>query len=57
MYQLAVETDWTTRVGLVIVTELGVAVTDKTEMMWEFLSILGSHDLSAMREIMECPKV
>lgn len=37
-------------------TELGVAVTEKTEMMWEFLSILGLHDLSAMRELMGMPK-
>ncbi|GAB7322970.1 hypothetical protein MBLNU13_g05501t2 [Cladosporium sp. NU13] len=37
-------------------TELGIAVTDKTEMMWEFLSILGSHDLGAMRELMGMPK-
>lgn len=37
-------------------TELGITVTEKTEMMWEFLSILGSHDLSAMRELMGMPK-
>lgn len=37
-------------------TELGIAVTAETEMMWEMLSTLGSHDLSAMREIMGMPK-
>ena len=37
-------------------TELGITVTEKTEMMWEFLTILGSHDLSAMRELMGMPK-
>lgn len=36
--------------------ELGIAVTKETDMMWEMLSILGSHDLSAMREIMGMPK-
>ena len=36
--------------------ELGMAVTKETNMMWEMLSILGSHDLSAMREIMGMPK-
>ena len=36
--------------------ELGIAVTKETNMMWEMLSILGSHDLSAMREIMGMPK-
>ncbi|GMF78385.1 unnamed protein product [Aspergillus oryzae] len=36
--------------------ELGIAVTKETHMMWEMLSILGSHDLSAMREIMGMPK-
>lgn len=36
--------------------ELGIAVTEETAMMWEMLSILGSHDLSAMREIMGMPK-
>ena len=36
--------------------ELGVEVTEETEMMWHMLSILGSHDLSAMREIMGMPK-
>lgn len=37
-------------------TELGIGVTKETEMMWEILSTLGSHDLSAMREIMGMPK-
>ncbi|OJJ65394.1 hypothetical protein ASPSYDRAFT_40205 [Aspergillus sydowii CBS 593.65] len=35
--------------------ELGITVTKETAMMWEMLSILGSHDLSAMREIMGMP--
>lgn len=35
--------------------ELGVSVTKETTMMWEMLSILGSHDLSAMREILGMP--
>ncbi|GAB1200517.1 hypothetical protein APSETT444_009890 [Aspergillus pseudonomiae] len=37
-------------------TELGITVTKETNIMWEMLSILGSHDLSAMREIMGMPK-
>lgn len=36
--------------------ELGITVTKETVMMWEMLSILGSHDLSAMREIMGMPQ-
>ncbi|KAI9709150.1 MAG: hypothetical protein M1820_003597 [Bogoriella megaspora] len=36
--------------------ELGIPVTKETEMMWQMLSILGSHDLSAMREILGMPK-
>lgn len=36
--------------------ELGIAVTKETEMMWNMLSILGSHDLSSMREIIGMPK-
>ncbi|KAE8141901.1 hypothetical protein BDV38DRAFT_174832 [Aspergillus pseudotamarii] len=36
--------------------ELGITVTKETAMMWEMLSTLGSHDLSAMREIMGMPK-
>ncbi|KAI9655081.1 MAG: hypothetical protein M1821_005564 [Bathelium mastoideum] len=35
--------------------ELGIPVTKETEMMWQMLSILGSHDLSAMREILGMP--
>ncbi|KAK5158019.1 hypothetical protein LTS14_003942 [Recurvomyces mirabilis] len=31
--------------------ELGIAVTKETTMMWDVLSFLGAHDLSAMREI------
>ncbi|KAK4551677.1 hypothetical protein LTR86_010964 [Recurvomyces mirabilis] len=31
--------------------ELGVALTKETRMMWDVLSFLGAHDLSAMREI------
>lgn len=37
-------------------TELGVTVTPETDMMWHTLSMLGSHDLSAMREILGMPK-
>lgn len=37
-------------------TELGVPVTKETDMMWHTLSMLGSHDLSAMREILGMPK-
>ncbi|KAF4556642.1 Oxidoreductase-like protein 8 [Elsinoe fawcettii] len=36
--------------------ELGVKVTEETEAMWNMLSILGSHDLSAMREIIGMPR-
>lgn len=36
-------------------SELGLAVSKETEMMWNMLSILGSHDLSAMREIIGMP--
>lgn len=36
--------------------ELGVAVTERTGMMWQTLSMLGSHDLSAMRELLGKPK-
>ena len=36
--------------------ELGVPVTKQTSMMWDLLSGLGSHDLSAMREILGMPK-
>jgi predicted dehydrogenase len=36
--------------------ELGITVTEETTMMWQMLSILGSHDLSAMREILGMPK-
>ena len=36
--------------------ELGITVTKETDMMWQMLSILGSHDLSAMREILGMPK-
>ena len=36
--------------------ELGVAVTKERDMMWHMLSMLGSHDLSAMREILGMPK-
>lgn len=37
-------------------TELEVSVTEDSELMWEMLSTLGSHDLSAMREILGMPK-
>ena len=36
--------------------ELEIPVTQETDMMWQMLSILGSHDLSAMREIIGMPK-
>lgn len=36
--------------------ELGITATKERTMMWEMLSILGSHDLSAMREILGMPK-
>lgn len=36
--------------------ELGVEVTKETEMMWTMLSVLGSHDFSAMREIIGMPR-
>lgn len=36
--------------------ELGIPVTKQTHMMWEMLSTLGTHDLSAMREIIGMPK-
>jgi len=36
--------------------ELGVTVTKETDTMWRMLSSLGSHDLSAMREILGMPK-
>ncbi|KAH7109409.1 hypothetical protein B0J11DRAFT_474504 [Dendryphion nanum] len=36
--------------------ELGITVTKETDMMWQTLSMLGSHDLSAMREILGMPK-
>lgn len=35
--------------------ELGLSPTKERKMMWDFLSMLGSHDLSAMREIMGMP--
>lgn len=37
-------------------TELGITVTKETDMMWNMLSILGSHDLSTMREILGMPQ-
>lgn len=36
--------------------ELGVSVTKGTDLMWHTLSMLGSHDLSAMREIISMPQ-
>lgn len=36
--------------------ELGVAVTEESESMWNTLSMLGSHDLSAMREVLGMPE-
>ena len=36
--------------------ELGIPVTKETDLMWQRLSDLGSHDLSAMREIIGMPK-
>lgn len=35
--------------------ELGITVTKEMEMTWQLLSSLGSHDLSAMREILGMP--
>lgn len=37
-------------------TELGITVTKEKEQMWDLLAGLGSHDLSAMREILGMPK-
>lgn len=37
-------------------TELGLTVTKEREMMWNMLSMLGSHDLSAMRELLGKPQ-
>lgn len=36
--------------------ELGVKATEQAETTWNMLSILGSHDLSAMREILGMPE-
>jgi len=36
--------------------ELGLIATKEAKMMWEMLSTLGSHDLSAMREILGMPE-
>ena len=36
--------------------ELGITVTEQTELMWHTLSMLGSHDLSTMREILGMPQ-
>ena len=36
--------------------EVGVEATLQKEMMWNMLSILGSHDLSAMRELLGMPE-
>lgn len=36
-------------------TEIGVAITPQTDFMWHTFSMLGSHDLSAMREILGMP--
>ncbi|KAF2218326.1 hypothetical protein BDZ85DRAFT_105746 [Elsinoe ampelina] len=38
-----------------IEVELGSKVTEQTGLMWELLSTLGSHDLSAMRELLGMP--
>lgn len=35
--------------------ELGIPVTSETDTMWQMLSILGTHDLSAMREALGMP--
>jgi hypothetical protein len=37
--------------------ELGVNVTKETDMMWQTLSMLGSHDLSAMRAMLRHPVI
>jgi predicted dehydrogenase len=36
--------------------ELGIPVTKSTSLTWELLSSLGSHDLSAMRELLGMPE-
>ncbi|RMY57504.1 hypothetical protein D0865_03092, partial [Hortaea werneckii] len=36
-------------------TELGIELTKERKVMWDYLSMLGSHDLSAMREIIGMP--
>lgn len=40
----------------VLKVELGLPSTEQTKMTWEWLSTLGSHDLSAMREMLGMPK-
>ena len=42
-------------IGQALQVELGVTVTKETDLMWHTLSMLGSHDLSAMREILGMP--
>jgi predicted dehydrogenase len=37
-------------------TELGIPVSKPMSLMWELLSGLGSHDLSAMRELLGMPE-
>ena len=39
-----------------LAVELRVPVTKETDYMWQMLYILGSHDLSTMREIIGMPK-
>ncbi|GAB1732742.1 hypothetical protein NU195Hw_Modified_433t1 [Hortaea werneckii] len=36
-------------------TELGIGMTKERKVMWDYLSMLGSHNLSAMREIIGMP--
>lgn len=43
-------------VKIALEDELGVAVTPVTSLMWTLLSGLGSHDVSAMRELLGMPE-
>lgn len=43
-------------VKIALESELGVSVTPVTRLMWELLNSLGSHDLSAMRELLGMPE-
>ncbi|KAJ4983993.1 myo-inositol 2-dehydrogenase [Stagonosporopsis vannaccii] len=43
-------------VRIALEDELGIPVTPVTALMWELLSGLGSHDVSAMRELLGMPE-